>query len=100
MNKTVNKFVKNLNRRRFTNNTQRVLYTLLTANNEWVSKSAFRVPSVGARLRDLRKPQFGGFDVRCVPASDLGMNGRTFYYQLPQKSVTIGKLSKVFEGVI
>lgn len=102
MNKSVRNFVKKLNPRRFTNNTQRVLYSLLTRNSkdEWVSRSALRIPSASARLRDLRKPQFGGFDVRCASAKSLGLSGTGFFYQIPQKSMTLNRLSTVFEGVI
>lgn len=100
--------VKNLlakiNRRKLKSNTQKALFALLTAKNEWVSRSSIRIPSVGARLRDLRKPQFGGFQVECTSASKLGKrsqeNRRPTYYRVNPSSVTFTKVSKVFEGVI
>ena len=97
----INKFVAKLNKNRFTNNTQRVLYTLLTTNKEWVPQTAFRVASWGARLRDLRNPEFGRFNIICKSSKDLGLGGRfRFFYRLPNKTITINKLSKVFKGVI
>lgn len=100
--------VKNLlakvNRRKLKNNTQKVLLKLLTAKTEWVSRVSLRVPSVGSRLRDLRKPQFGSFQVDCASANKLGKrtqeNRRPTYYRLNPSSVTLTKVSKVFEGVI
>lgn len=100
--------VKNLlakiNRRKLRNNTQKALFALLTAKNEWVSLSSIRIPSVGARLRDLRKPQFGGFQVECTSASKLGKRTqnkrRPTYYRVNPSSVTLPKVAKVFEGVI
>jgi hypothetical protein len=100
--KTVTGFVTKLNRRRFTNNTQRVLHTLLASRGEWIPRSTFRTPSAGSRLRDLRKDRFGGFNVKCRSAASLGLRGgrHSFYYQLPRNNVTISKLQKVFEGVV
>lgn len=95
-------FVSSLNRRKFKNNTQRVLHTLLTADGEWVPRTTFRVPSSGSRLRDLRKDRFGGFKVQCKSAASLGMVGgqHTFYYRLPVSGVTLTRLQSIFEGVI
>ena len=102
MSANTTKFVSGLNRRKFTNNTQRVLHTLITANGEWVVRGAFRVPTSGARLRDLRKDRFGGFKVQCKSAASLGLSGgrNTFYYRLPVKNVTLTRLQTIFEGVI
>lgn len=119
----VKKLLASVNRRKLRNNTQKVLFALLTARNEWVSRSSIRVPSVGARLRDLRKPQFGGFQVECVSASKLGKRTQTrriarkgefvrqgdnslnsvtrsTYYRVNPNSVTVSRVAKVFEGVI
>lgn len=107
MHSNVKTLVSRINRRRLTNNTQKALLALLTANEEWVSRSSIRVPSVGARLRDLRKPQFGGFKVECASANKLerrtrrGSSGnRQTFYRLNPNSVTLSKVVKVFEGVI
>jgi hypothetical protein len=107
-----------INRRKLKNNTQKVLFTLLTAKNEWISRSSIRIPSAGSRLRDLRKPQFGGFKVECASATKLGKRTRIkaaqtttgvsiatekkrqTYYRVNPSSVTLNKVAKVFEGVI
>lgn len=93
-----------VNRRKLKNNTQRVLLTLLTTKNKWVSRSSIKIPSVGARLRDLRKPQFGSFKVECTSGSSLGKrsqeNSRPTYYRVNPNSVTVSRVTKVFEGVI
>lgn len=106
MNKNVNQIVSNIDRRKLRNNTQRALFSLLNAEGEWVARTQIRIPSVGSRLRDLRKEEFGGFDVQCVPASELNKTGsnrqttRLTYYRLNPRSVTPGRVTKVFEGVI
>lgn len=93
-----------INRRKLKNNTQKVLFALLTSKNEWVSRTSLKVPSVGSRLRDLRKPQFGGFQIQCTSASKLGKrsqeNRRPTYYRVDPSSVTFNKVAKVFEGVV
>lgn len=100
----VKRLLASINRRKLRNNTQRVLLALLTAKNEWVSRSSIRIPSVGARLRDLRKPQFGGFKVECASAARLGKraqeNRRPTYYRVNPNTVTTTRVAKVFEGVI
>lgn len=100
----VKTLLASINRRKLRNNTQKVLFALLTAKNEWVSRTSLKIPSVGARLRDLRKPQFGGFQVDCTSASKLGKrsqeNRRPTYYRVNPSSVTLTKVAKVFEGVI
>lgn len=114
----IKKLLASINRRKLKNNTQKVLFTLLTAKNEWVSRSSIRIPSVGARLRDLRKPQFGGFKVECASANKLGKRTRTrtqltiqgpvatlentrpTYYRVNPSSVTLSNVTKIFEGVI
>lgn len=110
MQREVKTLVSRISRRRLTNNTQRALFALLTANEEWVSRSSIRVPSVGARLRDLRKPQFGGFKVECASANRLERTEptgrrtqnrtRQTFYRLNPNSITLAKVSKVFEGVV
>lgn len=106
MKKNVDDFVKNINRRKLTNNTQRVLYSLLTALREgeggWVPLNKFYVSSAGARLRDLRKGKYGQFDIKCRSASRLERNGTkyTFYYKLGQRNLTTGQLRKVFGDVV
>ena len=102
MSRTLVTLMSKLNRRRFSNNTQRVLHTLITAKGEWIPRSAFRVASAGSRLRDLRKDGFGGFDIQCRSAASLGLAGgrHTFYYRLPLKDLSVNKLESIFEGVV
>ncbi len=103
---SVKNLVARIDRRKLTNNTQRTLLSLLTAKTEWVSRSSIRVNSVGARIRDLRKPEFGGFQVECASARELGRpvrktkGIRQTFYRLTPSSVTSAKVISVFEGVI
>lgn len=98
--------VKSIDRRKLRNNTQRALLSLLNAEGEWVARTSIRVPSVSARLRDLRKPEFGGFDVECVSASELNpgsvsrRNRYQTFYRLNPRSVTVERLERIFEGVV
>lgn len=100
--------VSSVNRRRLTNNTQRVLLSLVNASNNggWVARTALRVPSVGARIRDLRKPEYGGFKVECVSATDLNRNrvstvtSQQTFYRIVPKTVTVSALQQVLKGVI
>lgn len=103
--KKVTSIVESINRRKLTNNTQRVLHSLLKAKGGWVSRTAFRVPSAGSRLRDLRKPQYGGFTVECASANDLNKrasknNARVTYYRINPKTVTASALEQIFKGVV
>ena len=93
-------YVSGLNRRNFTNNTQRVLYTLLTAPGDgWVSRGSFRVGSAAARVRDLRKSDYGSFDVVCQSSVQLGRTSKTTFYRLNTGRMTLSQLRSVFEGV-
>lgn len=105
-NKTITQLISKINRRMLKNNTQRVLFSLLTSKEDWVSRSSLRVPSASARLRDLRKPEFGAFDVQCVSATELNRpsrsrgNHRPTFYRLNPRTVTVARVTAVFEGVI
>jgi hypothetical protein len=82
-----------------TNNTQRVGMRLLTAEGEWLPRSSLsRVPSATARIRDLRKEEFGGFQVECKSSDDLARktSKRTFYYRINPNKVTKKQLSILF----
>ncbi|HVI39878.1 MAG TPA: hypothetical protein VM577_04390 [Anaerovoracaceae bacterium] len=106
INDNVRRIVDRIDRRKLRNNTQRVLLALLTSNEEWVSRTALRVPSVGARLRDLRKERFGGFQVQCHTATELKRQhatrstNRPTFYRLNPRTVTLHRVMKAFEGVI
>lgn len=105
---SIDQLVKKVDRRSLTN-TQRVLFSLLRRNGEWMARTTLRIPNVGSRFRDLRKDKFGGFDVECVLAKDLKSqrrvrpskltNQQTFYRLNPQ-SVTTKSLMKALKGVI
>lgn len=104
MNTNIVSYVNGLNRRTFTNNTQRALYTLITAAMEgtgWVSRGSVRVPSAAARLRDLRKEEFGGLDVVCQSSTQLGRTSgtRTTFYKLNTNRLSLSQIRRVFENV-
>lgn len=106
MNKSIQNVVKRVNKRTLANNTQRTLLAMLTATTEWVPRTSLRIPSVGARLRDLRKPQFGGFKVLCStsPKGEVktrkNVSNRETFYRLDPATITLSRVNKVFEGVI
>ena len=93
--------LNNINRKNFTNNTQKVAYKLLTAGGSWVPRSELeRVAgtSASARVRDLRKPQFGKFKVDCASANELNKNGTksTFFYRIRPAAVNQKQVATVF----
>ena len=75
--------VQKVSKIKTTNNTQSVARKLLMAKGEWVSRKQLGkiVNSPAARVRDLRKNQFGEFVVECASASTLNKKGgRTDYF--------------------
>jgi hypothetical protein len=82
------------------NNTQRVGLRLLKANGEWIPRGSLRkrIPSALSRVRDLRKPQYGGFDVECADSFELGRktSKKTFYYRINPNNVTKNQVSTLF----
>lgn len=95
--------LKNVNRRQFRNNTQRVAYRLLSANGEWISRRQLESTVGGAvtsRVRDLRKAEFGGFQVQCASATELGKRGdhRSYFYRIPPRTVRKTQVETVFSG--
>ena len=92
--------LKDVNRRRLTSNTQKVAFKLLNANGTWVRRSALErvARSAASRIRDLRKPQFGRFQVECESASTLGMRGdrNTFFYRIRPNTVSKRQVDTVF----
>lgn len=89
-----------VNRRNLTNNSQRALYRLLSADGEWVPRTQIRVPSVGSRVRDLRTPKFGQFQVECATSTDLKRrvrDGRVLtYYRIKPATVTQDQVTRAF----
>lgn len=92
--------ITGVNRRQLSNNTQRVALRLLNANGEWVSRAELsrNVSSAAARVRDLRKGQFGGFSVDCASASSLNKRGdqNSFFYRIQPRSVTKTQIKTIF----
>jgi len=96
MNTSINQYVRSLNRRNFTKNVQRVLYALLTTEGGWVSRGSLRVST--AFVRDLRKNQYGSFDISCADSVTLGRTGTpTTFYRLDKNNITLAQLRSVFE---
>ena|ERR1700748_2484829 len=99
MNTNITQYVRSLNRRNFTNNVQRALFTLINSNG-WVSRGSVRVPSATSRMRDLRKAEYGGFEVVCARSTDLGRTGTpTTFYRLNTNNLSLAQVRRVFEGV-
>lgn len=97
---TINKTVQNIPKNKLTNNTQRVGLRLLTANGEWIPRSRLtEVPSGTARIRDLRKNEFGGFQVECKSSDDLKRktSQRTYYYRINPRKVTRKQIAALFQ---
>lgn len=98
--KNIQTYLKTVNRRAFTNNTQRALFKLLSANGAWVSRGELNrsVRSASSRVRDLRKAQFGRFTVQCESATTLKRGGdiSTFYYRINPRTVNRKQLDAVF----
>ena len=95
---TIQKTIRSIPKNTLTNNTQRVGLHLLTAHGEWISRSRLNVPSGTARVRDLRKNEFGAFQVECKSSEDLKRraNKRTFYYRINPNKVTRKQIETLF----
>jgi hypothetical protein len=92
--------IKKIKRTQLTNNTQRVARAILSAGGKWVSRTKMNnVPSAAARVRDLRKVQFGAFNVECKTSTALGRKTktRTYYYRIDPENVTNDQLVKLFK---
>jgi hypothetical protein len=106
--KRASEVVASVNRRHLKSNTQRVLLSLINSatNGGWIARTALRVPSVGARIRDLRKLEFGGFLIECASAADLKrtrpstVTDRQTYYRIVPRTVTVSALQRLLRGVI
>jgi hypothetical protein len=93
----------------FKSNTQRVLHRLLHANGGWVAgddlAQVVQVSAVDlmeattARVRDLRKPQYGSFKVECASARDLHRIGgvKRFFYRINPAKITTKQVARVFK---
>ncbi len=92
--------INEINTRRLTSNTQKAAHRLLSANGRWLSRADLSrtVKSAAARIRDLRKDEFGAFEVECRSAIELNKQGnyRSFYYRINPNSVTKSQIARVF----
>lgn len=85
--------------RHLKNNTQKVGLRLLNAIGTWIPTSRLeKIPSATSRVRDLRKDQFGSFDVECQSSNDLNKRTakKTFYYRINPDNVTEKQLRQLF----
>jgi hypothetical protein len=97
LNKTVKDIVSSVDPRTLTSNTQRALLALLRADGSWVSRGSVRVSNATARMRELRRPEFGGFAVEVATAKELGKPSTTTYYRVNPSSVTPERVKRVFK---
>ncbi len=97
--KNLTKFLTRVNTRDLTNNTQRVALKLLEANGSWIESSDLRraVPSATARVRDLRKSEFGSLAVECATAAELHKAGgkNTFFYRINPRKLTVKQVANL-----
>lgn len=81
------------------NNTQRVGLRLLSVNGEWVPRYRLtEVPSGAARVRDLRKAAYGGFQVECKSSVELNKHTskKTYYYRIIPNTVKQEQVAILF----
>jgi hypothetical protein len=95
------KLIKGIKTKRLTNNTQKVALKLLRGDGKWIARNQLEtIPSAAARVRDLRKPQFGGFQVECRSATSLKRHNAKkgmFYYRIVPDTVTPKQVEEVFK---
>lgn len=94
--------IQNIKNNNLTNNTQRVGLRLLTADGDWIPRSRLaRIPSATSRIRDLRKEEFGGFQVECKSSDELNKKAskRTYYYRINPNKVTKKQISTLFNQI-
>lgn len=97
---TVQTTLAGVRRNQITNNTQKVGLRLLSARGEWLPRHRVtkRIPSATSRVRDLRKGEFGGFDVECKSSNDLNRrtNKKTYYYRINPNKVNARQVATLF----
>lgn len=94
----MNQTIQNIKNKKLTNNTQRVGLRLLTAG-DWVPSTRLaRIPSATARIRDLRKEAYGGFQVECKSSKELNKRTvkNTYYYRINPDKVTDKQIAALF----
>lgn len=94
----VSKKLGSVNPRRLSSNTQKAAWRLLNANGRWLSRTdlARTIGSAAARVRDLRKAEFGSFRVECKQAPELNKRGKSFFYRINPNTVTHQQVETVF----
>lgn len=101
MKKTIQTSIQNIKTRNLTNNTQRVGLRLLSADGAWIPRSRLtKIPSATARVRDLRKAEFGSFPVECKSSDELNkkVSKKTYYYRINPNKVTQKQISALFSA--
>jgi len=98
---TAKQIIQTISTKSITNNTQRVGRLLLLANGEWQPRSTFthRVSSAMARIRDLRKDEYGNFQVECKSSDELNRktSHKTFYYRIRPTTVKPTQVKTLFK---
>jgi hypothetical protein len=100
LSKSVSAVVDSIQTRDCQNLTQKVLLTFLRSDKEFITRSSMRIPNVGSRVRDLRKPEFGGFTVQCVRGERNPKGGYSTSYRLDPQSVTLDRVKMAFASAI
>lgn len=100
LNKSVTSIVDSIQPRDCQNLTQKVLLTFLRSDKEFITRSSMRIPNVGSRVRDLRKAEFGGFNVECVRGERNSKGGYSTSYRLDPQSVTAERVKMAFASVL
>ena len=100
--KRARQMVSSVDSRKLRNNTQRVLVALLRAEGEWVPRSNVRVANATSRMRELRRPEYGGFDVQVATAAELGRTGgtRQTYYRINPRTITVDRVATVLRDAV
>jgi hypothetical protein len=100
--KRTRQMVSSVDSRRIRNNTQRVLLALLRAEGDWVPRTSVRVRNATSRMRELRRSEYGGFDVQVATASELGRPGgsRRTYYRINPRTITADRVAVVMRDAV
>lgn len=100
--KRTRQMVSSVDSRKLRNNTQRVLVALLRAEGDWVPRSNVRVANATSRMRELRRPEYGGFDVQVATAAELGRTGgaRQTYYRINPRTITADRVVAVLRDAV
>lgn len=100
--KRAQQMVSSIDSRKLRNNTQRVCVALLRAEGDWVPRTEVRVANATSRIRELRRPEYGAFDVQVATATELGRPGgvRRTYYRINPRTITADRVATVLRGAV